>query len=124
LSLVLFVDDDRALLRLVSLLLRIEGIGVETSTGGRDGLKLIDETNPDLVLLDLNMPELDGRSFYRENRRLGYDGPIVICSAYDGAAASRELGAQGRLDKPFDSDDLVALVKEMLPGISSNGHSV
>jgi CheY-like chemotaxis protein len=112
---VMVVDDDRALLRLASLILRSEGLSVETSTGGWPALELLETTHPDLLFLDLNMPQMDGRSFFREARALGYEGPVVIFSAYDAAGARRELGAEAVLNKPFEPEVLSRLAKRLLP---------
>lgn len=115
---VLVVDDDIAVLRLVSLILRTEGLSVETATAGTVALERLDEASPDLILLDLSMPEMDGRTFYSLARASGYEGPVVICSAYGAQRVSDELGTQGAVEKPFDPDQLVTTVKTLLP----NGH--
>jgi DNA-binding response OmpR family regulator len=103
---VLVVDDDPALLRLVSILLQTEGFAVETNLGGSNGLSRLAETKPDLLLLDLGMPVIDGREFYRRARDGGFSGPIVICSAFGAKEAERELGADGSIAKPFDPGEL------------------
>jgi DNA-binding response OmpR family regulator len=112
---VLVVDDDAALLRLVSLTLRTEELSVETASEAGDALSILGDHHPDLILLDLNMPVIDGKSFYHQARERGYTAPIVICSAYDAVAAQHELGAEAALPKPFDPDDLLDLIRSLIP---------
>ena len=115
-STVLVVDDDQAVARLIDRALGAEHIGVVTAINGEDGLAVIQHADPtpDLILLDLAMPGMDGREFFRRARSDGYDGPILFCSAHGAAAANRELGGQGAIDKPFDPDVLVASVRRQL----------
>ncbi|MPZ48748.1 MAG: response regulator [Dehalococcoidia bacterium] len=119
---VLVVDDDPALLRLVSMMLRLEGVSVETADGGALGLELIQRDSPDLVILDINMPEMDGRQVFQAARASGYTAPILVCSAFEALRISRELGADAALDKPFEPDHLVEIVRELIDG-GSNGYA-
>ena len=112
---VLVVDDDAPLVRLVSLLLRTDGFIVRIALGGAAGLDALDQELPDVVLLDLAMPEVDGRAFYRRARESGYDGPIMICSAFGARDAQRELCAQAYIAKPFEPDALIASLRSLLP---------
>ena len=110
---VLVVDDDSSVVRLVSWILKSEGFEVQAAQSGEQGVALLAE-GPDLVLMDLRMPEMDGRTFYQRARQVGYGGPVVVCSAYGAANAQRELGAQGAIDKPFDPEELLNLVNGLL----------
>jgi DNA-binding response OmpR family regulator len=65
-------------------------------------------------VLDLEMPEMDGRTFYRQLRERGIAVPVLIVSAYGARAAGRELGTPA-MDKPFNPDELVRAVQELLP---------
>jgi CheY-like chemotaxis protein len=112
---VLIVDDDASTVKLIGLLLRCEHMQVEEATDGLHGLEALIEKHPDLVVLDMQMPEMDGRSFYKAARRVGYDGPIVVCSASGAHQAQKELGADAAIEKPFDPDELVSSIKELLP---------
>ena len=115
-STVLVVDDDQAIARLIDIVLGAERIGVVKAYSGEQGLAIIEHGDaiPDLILLDLAMPGIDGREFFRRARSDGYHGPILFCSARGAAAANRELGGQGAIDKPFDPDALVASVRGQL----------
>lgn len=112
---VLVVDDDQALLRLIGLILRAESYPVTLYSGPQEAIVFLEAEKPQLLILDLDMPELDGRTFYRLARSLGYSGPVILCSAFGAAAAQQELGAEASLAKPFDPDDLVALVARLVP---------
>ena len=118
---VLVVDDDIAVLRLVSMILRSEGLSVETATGGTVALELLSEAEPDLIVLDLSMPEMDGRTFYSLARASGYEGPVVICSAYGAQRVKNELGTQGAIEKRFDPEYLVNTVKTLLLNGNQSG---
>jgi DNA-binding response OmpR family regulator len=112
---VMIVDDDPALGRMMTMMLRDGGFDVSTATDGEAGLhKIDDEGAPDAIVLDLEMPVMDGRTFYREIRARGIDSPVLVLSANGARAASRELGAQAHMDKPFDPDTLVRKVRALL----------
>lgn len=112
------VDDDAALGRLTTLALKAEGYEVAAFTSAREALAEVldgDVPNPSVIILDLSMPEMDGREFYRRARDAGLEAPVVILSAYGAADAKKELGAEAALAKPFDTDQLVATVKRLAP---------
>jgi CheY-like chemotaxis protein len=111
---ILIVDDDPAVVRLMSLLLKSEDFSVLEAHSGQQALSLLSVNEPDLIVLDLSMPGMDGRDFYPRARLLGYEGPIVVCSAYGAEAARRDLGAQASLEKPFDPDTLISLIADLL----------
>ena len=111
---ILVVDDDPAILRLLSVLLTSEGMNVRTADNGERALEILRETEPDLVVLDLQMPVMTGDRVFSEARASRYEGPIIICSAYGAGAARKELGADAALEKPFDPDRLIDLVHDLL----------
>jgi DNA-binding response OmpR family regulator len=113
---VLIIDDDPAVVRLVSLVLHIEDIAVESACSGEEGMLYLSDGNPtpDLILLDLAMPGMGGREFFRQARSAGYEGPVLFCSAYGATAANKELGGQGAVEKPFDPEDLLASVRLLI----------
>jgi two-component system, OmpR family, response regulator len=110
---VLVVEDDRGIREFVSSVLREEGYEVHQAPDGRAALTLIDHVPPDLILLDVRMPEMDGWEFARVYRgRSGVHAPIIIVTAaLDVARDAREIGADGFLAKPFQLDDLLGLVE-------------
>jgi len=113
-SRVLIVDDDVNLMRLLRTILRTAGFEVLTADQGIAALDLLAVESVDLIILDLRMPVIDGRTLYREMRSRGVAAPILIASAYGARSAQVELGAQGFIEKPFDPDRLVEAVNEAI----------
>ena len=111
---VLVIDDDPSLLRVTRLTLVSDGIDVVTAADGAAGLLALETNRIDAVVLDLHMPKMDGRAFYRECRARGYEVPVMILSAYDAEAARAELQAQAAMTKPFRIDELVDGVLELV----------
>lgn len=112
-SKVLVLDDDDALLRLLRLTLKSDGFDVTTASNGVEGLEQVRRDTPDVILLDLEMPVMDGRTFFQELRGQGFDIPVVILSAYGARDAQRELNADGSLEKPFESEVLMDQVRQL-----------
>lgn len=111
---VLVVDDDPGVRRMVEIVLDSEGLAVTAASDGERAMSLLEVLDFDLVVLDLQMPVMDGRTFYRELRRAGYRIPVIVLSAYGARDAARELGAEAGMGKPFDIDDLIDLVNALL----------
>jgi DNA-binding response OmpR family regulator len=116
---VLVVDDDAKIVSLVRTYLEREGLPVETASDGPTALDLIERLRPRLVVLDLMLPELDGRAVMRAVRRddEAADTPILVLSARGGTADRVEGladGADDYLPKPFSPAELVLRVKAIL----------
>ena len=111
---VLVVDDDRPVARMVAATLGLEGYDVLVAHDGKEALERVEAESPDVICLDLQMPVMDGREFFRELRRRGVLTPVVVLSAYGAEAAQLELGADGFVDKPFDPDRLVSAIAETI----------
>ena len=113
---ILVVDDDPKIVALVRTYLERERYPVVTAGDGRTALRLIEEVEPRLVVLDLMIPEIDGLAVVRRARELG-DVPILILSAR-GAVGDRILGlsegADDYLPKPFSPAELVVRVRTIL----------
>jgi len=112
----LVVDDDRDVIRLLYHRLRRDGYLVDTATSGSDALIRAAETQPDLILLDILMPEMDG---YQVLERLKADPttsdiPVVILSIVGEREQGLALGAAEYLTKPFDEQQLEAIIGEIL----------
>lgn len=114
---VLVVDDDEPIRRLVAMALLDDGYEVLSASNGAIALEHAREHAPDVVLLDMNMPIMDGWEFFKRYRELvGQRAPVVVMTAAASAQARAEqLGAEGWLGKPFDLDDLTAAVRRFLP---------
>jgi two-component system response regulator MprA len=111
---VLVVDDDAAVLRILRVALQEDGFTVATASNGIEALGQLGEDGPDAVILDLEMPMMDGRTFFREMRTRGFRIPVLILSAYDPRRAQRELQAEACMNKPFDPDELVQRVRDLV----------
>jgi DNA-binding response OmpR family regulator len=109
---VLVVEDDDAIRDLVDLVLSSAGYEVLTASNGAAALQVIGNANPDLVLLDMRMPIMDGWEFARRYRASPEPhAPIlVLTAARDAAARAAEIDANGYLGKPFEMQELLALV--------------
>jgi len=110
---VLLVDDEAALRAVVAETLRGDGYVVDEAGDGTEGLERVRATRPDLILLDLEMPVLDGQGFIARCRSAaeGADIPIVIVSARPLLPdAPQEAGVKAVLLKPFDLGVLLAMV--------------
>ncbi len=107
---VLVVDDDSSIRELLHAALLEEGYEVVPATDGQDALSIIERWKPDVIVLDLMMPVMDGWTFARRLRER-YDIPIVALSAVtDLARHAKGLGARDVIAKPFDLDSLLPKV--------------
>ena len=114
--LVLVADDETRITKLVELALGDEGFRVVTAEGGREALEKAEEYRPDVVLLDIMMPDLDGIEVMRELRERR-PVPVILLSAKDSTsdkALGLDLGADDYLAKPFHPDELAARIRAVL----------
>lgn len=113
---ILIVDDDSNIAELISLYLTKECFETQMVGDGEEALKVFREFHPDLILLDLMLPGIDGYEVCREIRKTSHT-PIIMLSAkgevFD-KVLGLELGADDYIIKPFDSKELVARVKAVL----------
>ena len=113
---VLVVDDEEALTTTIAYNLRREGYQVEAVTDGERALEVAEATQPDLVVLDLMLPGMDGFEVCRQIRRTSAI-PILMLTARDeeiDRVVGLEIGADDYMTKPFSMRELVARVKAML----------
>ena len=111
---VLVIDDDASMARMMAMTLRMQGFTVKTASNGVEGLDQIEREKPDAIVLDIAMPVMDGRTFYRELRARGDATPVLVVSAYGARSASLELQAQGFMPKPFHPDELGEKVQRII----------
>jgi DNA-binding response OmpR family regulator len=115
-ELVLVVDDEKTLVKALSFNLEKEGFKVEQAYDGEEALRKVFELKPDIVVLDLMLPEVDGFEVCRRIRKK-LDVPIIMLTARSediDKVLGLELGADDYLTKPFNSRELVARIKAIL----------
>jgi DNA-binding NtrC family response regulator len=118
---VLVVDDDPSIATLVAEVLRDEGLQAKAVTNVREAAALIDQATPEVVLLDVNLPGLDGRDLLRQWLPLTASGMRVLLMTGDRRAIDQlddpaALGVVGQLLKPFELQDLLDAVRRALDG--------
>ncbi len=114
--LVLAVDDEAGILRLMKLELTGQGFRVITAGNGEDALKLVEEQRPDVVLLDVIMPEMTGMEVMRRIREQ-MNIPVIMVTAKDSdqdKVRGLELGADDYIVKPFSPEELGARIRAVL----------
>jgi excisionase family DNA binding protein len=117
---VLIVDDDERLREYIRVNLEMEGYSVREAGNADEGLRVLDESTPDLVLLDVMMPEVDGWEMLRrvqERHGVGAIPVIMFSGQVDEQAVSEaaKRGAQGFIGKPFNPQQLIDQTKQLLP---------
>jgi DNA-binding response OmpR family regulator len=113
---ILVIDDDSAVTDLLSLLLKSQGFDVTATNNSTEGLNLVRENQPDLVVLDLMMPEIDGWEVCKAVRAFS-DVPIIVLSALNDPsmiASVLDSGADDYLTKPTPSRVLVAHINRLI----------
>jgi DNA-binding response OmpR family regulator len=120
---ILVVDDDLFANDLVRFALTKEGYEVETTDNPRGAMQMIQRREPDLLLLDVMMPYLDGFQFSEKLRAEGYETPLIFMTAQDGLEAilhGFDIGADDYICKPYNHQELVARVQAVLRRIKKN----
>ncbi len=113
----LVVDDEPQILQVVSGILLDEGFEVLTAPDGETALKLVADASPDLVLLDIALPGMDGLEVLTELKRLYATLPVIIISAYgsvENAVKATRLGAYDFIEKPPHADNILLTVRNAL----------
>jgi two-component system response regulator MprA len=126
-STVLLIDDDEKIISMLRRGLAFEGYDVITAANGAEGLNILLSTEPDLVVLDVMMPKVDGFEVCRRIREGGSKVPILMLTAKDEIehrVKGLDLGADDYLVKPFALEELLARVRALLrrkPGPNESG---
>ncbi|HZU68510.1 MAG TPA: response regulator transcription factor [Ktedonobacteraceae bacterium] len=114
---ILVVDDDRFANTLVQFVLSKEGYEVETTDNPRGALQMIQKREPDLLILDVMMPYINGFEFSKTLRAQGYEIPLIFMTAQDGIEAKLQgfnIGADDYICKPYNHQELVARVQAVM----------
>jgi DNA-binding response OmpR family regulator len=121
---ILVVDDDRFANTLVQFVLTKEGYEVETADNPRGALQMIQKREPDLLILDVTMPYINGFEFSAKLRAEGYEIPLIFMTAQDTIEAKLQgfnIGADDYICKPYNHQELVARVQAVMRRIKKNG---
>ena len=114
---ILLVDDEPSIIENLAPFLERSGFEVSTAANGAQGLEIIDQAEPDLVVSDVLMPDMDGRELLRTLRQADNWIPVILLTqvgeAFERAMALEE-GADDYLNKPFDPHELVARIRAVL----------
>jgi two-component system, OmpR family, KDP operon response regulator KdpE len=119
---ILLVDDEVAIQRALAPLLRARGYDVEVAGTGTDAMRAFEDRTPDLVVLDLGLPDIEGTEVCRRIRRTSKT-PIVVLSARGGEAdkvSALDLGADDYVTKPFSPEELLARIRVALRRMMSD----
>jgi two-component system OmpR family response regulator len=114
---VLVVDDEAAIVDLVALTLRGAGFAVRTAATGRQAMALVAESEPELIVLDVMLPDIDGFAIQSTLAQQGVATPVLFLSARDAVrdkVRGLTLGAYDYMTKPFSPDELVARTRSVL----------
>lgn len=116
-SSVLVIEDEPDLRALMALVLEDRGYTVLTASDGREGLEVLGRSKPDVILLDMKMPVMDGWEFARRYRAT-FEQPapiVVLTAAEDPRTRAEEVGAVAGLGKPVELDLLFEAIEEAVP---------
>jgi two-component system, OmpR family, response regulator len=114
---VLVVDDEPNIRELVQVALNFHGFAVTTSATGEDALQLVDAYRPDLIVLDVLLPDIDGFEVCRRLRSVANDVPVIFLTARDATAdtvTGLTIGADDYITKPFSVEAMIARVRAVL----------
>ena len=106
---VLVVDDEQDIRETLKDILEKEGYSVEMAGSGTEAISKIDSIKPDLILMDVRMPGMNGVDLLKKLREINEDVPVAMITAYEDVALAEEalkLGAYDYIKKPFDLDYL------------------
>jgi len=121
---ILVVDDDQFANSLVHFVLSKEGYEVETTDNPRGALQMIQKREPDLLIIDVMMPYINGFEFSMKLRSEGYETPLIFMTAQDGIESKLQgfdIGADDYICKPFNHQELVARVHAVMRRVKNNG---
>ena len=123
---ILVVDDEPNIRDLLSASLRFAGHQVATAANGTDAISMITDTSPDLVILDVMLPDISGFGVTKKIRGLGIDTPILFLTARDDTEdkiAGLTVGGDDYVTKPFSLDEIMARISAIIRRTSKDGNA-
>lgn len=112
---VLVVDDEPAIRNLERVILSSAGYHVLTASNGAEALEVLQQNEPTVVVLDMQMPIMDGRSLFRAIANWEKRPAVLVVSSNGARSAQIELGAEASLEKPFMPDDFLDRIEALNP---------
>ena len=110
---ILVVDDEKHICAAIAALVKGEGFKALVAQDGNTALKMIRSEGPDLILVDIKMPEMDGMEVMRQAKDLDPDLPVVMITAFaeiHGAVKAIKAGAHDYLSKPFNNEEVIRVI--------------
>ena len=110
---VLIVDDDKDIVTIVSTILGGRGWDIKAAYNGREALEAVTASKPDIILLDIMMPEMNGIEVLKRIKKIDTDARIIMITAFGDVESyldSMELGAYEYINKPFETDELLEMI--------------
>ena len=112
---ILVIDDDQVNVQLVQSRLQANGYEVISALDGEAGLRKVKSEQPDLVILDVQMPKMNGYTFMTEYKRIGAAAPVIVLTAHQEMQPIFTLkGVRGYLVKPLKIENLLEKIKECI----------
>jgi two-component system response regulator MprA len=113
---VMIIDDDRGVREILTLAFEGEGYEVRSAADGAEGLEMLARHAADVVIVDMRMPEVDGRQFCERYARMPTGGgPVILMTAMSGRAGTADMpGVVETIAKPFDLDEVLDVVASLV----------
>jgi DNA-binding response OmpR family regulator len=118
---VLIVDDEPAIRNLERVTLKSAGYRVLTAANGAEALELLKTNHAGMLILDMQMPVMDGWSLFHSLDVSGERPPVLVVAS-NATKAQHDLGAEGSLEKPFAPEELIARVEALYPQVGTGLH--
>lgn len=118
---VLIIDDERPIRETLEMFLREKGYEVATSEDGKEGLEAVQRVRPEIVILDIRLPGMDGLEVLRRIKEKGEETQVIMITAYHDTETTRQamkLGAYEYIRKPLDADEFENAIEKAVYNLS------
>jgi two-component system KDP operon response regulator KdpE len=113
-DLVLVVEDHPKVLRFIEIDLKIQGFDVVATASGKESLELVNSKNPDIMVLDIRLPDMDGFEVLQELRKFSQLPVVAYSATPEYSTPALGFGANAFLAKPFEMEELVELIHQLV----------